>query len=119
MKSALYSAVGVVFPRRRRDVSGRPTSDSRASKEDNNEGRQLFETETFGGNGRTCRTCHSVDTGTVSPRDAAKRLKKDPDDPLFVHDGSDDGLGHGVTRMLADATILIDHSAPGQRHAGR
>ena len=31
------------------------------------EGRRLFERETFGGNGRTCETCHSQDTGTVSP----------------------------------------------------
>jgi cytochrome c peroxidase len=71
------------------------------------EGRRLFERDTFGGNGRTCRTCHSEDTGTVSPRDARKRFRKDPRDPLFIHDGSDDGLGHGVTRMLTDATILI------------
>src|SRR5262245_38766957 len=27
-------------------------------------GRRLFERETFGGNGRTCSTCHSADTGT-------------------------------------------------------
>ena len=26
-------------------------------------GRQLFERETFGGNGRTCLTCHSRRTG--------------------------------------------------------
>src|SRR5262245_38173057 len=31
------------------------------------EGRALFERETFGGNGRTCLTCHGRDTGTVSP----------------------------------------------------
>ena len=30
----------------------------------------LFEDATFGGNGRTCRTCHSRETGTVSPEDA-------------------------------------------------
>ena len=40
-------------------------------------------------------------------RQARRRFKADPDDPLFVHDGSDDGLGHGVTRMLADATVLV------------
>jgi cytochrome c peroxidase len=76
------------------------------------DGRTLFQSETFGGNGRTCRTCHSADTGTVSPQDAAKRFAQDPDDPLFVHDGSDDGLGHGVTRMLADATILMTIPLP-------
>ena len=35
------------------------------------DGQQLFERETFGGNGRTCLTCHSRDTGTISPQDAS------------------------------------------------
>jgi cytochrome c peroxidase len=70
-------------------------------------GRRLFVHETFGGNGRTCQTCHSKETGTVSPQDARRRFRADPDDPLFVHDGSDDGLGHGASRMLADATVLV------------
>jgi cytochrome c peroxidase len=77
------------------------------------EGQRLFDRETFGGNGRTCLTCHSRDTGTVSPRDAKARFQEDPNDPLFLHDGSDDddgdGLGDGVhvTRMLKDATLLM------------
>ena len=77
------------------------------------EGARLFDRETFGGNGRTCLTCHSRDTGTVSPLDARARFRHDPDDPLFVHDGSDDedgdGFGDGqhVTRMLKDATVLM------------
>jgi cytochrome c peroxidase len=77
------------------------------------EGARLFDRETFGGNGRTCLTCHSEDTGTVSPADASARFRRDPGDPLFVHDGSDDedgdGLGDGqhVTRMLKDATVLM------------
>src|SRR5919106_3851213 len=70
-------------------------------------GKDLFERETFGGNGRTCVTCHSHKTGTLSPADARERFDKDPSDPLFLGDGSDDGLGNGVTRMLADATILV------------
>ena len=70
-------------------------------------GKQLFEKATFGGNGRTCQTCHSHSTGTVSPEDAQKRFKQDPNDPLFKHDGSDDGLGHGATRMLTQATVLM------------
>jgi cytochrome c peroxidase len=72
-----------------------------------NLGKRLFEQETFGGNGRTCRTCHSVATGTVSPDDAAARFAANPNDPLFRADGSDDGAGNGVTRMLLDATILM------------
>src|SRR6185503_12391105 len=71
------------------------------------EGKKLFEQETFGGNGRTCRTCHSVQTGTVSPEDAQQRFKTHPDDPLFRADGSDDGLGNGTTRIQRDATIMM------------
>jgi cytochrome c peroxidase len=76
-------------------------------------GRRLFERETFGGNGRTCLTCHSRETGTVSPADARRRFRTDPNDPLFVHDGSDDddgdGFGDGVhsTRMRRNATVLM------------
>ncbi len=75
-------------------------------------GERLFEQATFGGNGRTCQTCHSESTGTVSPEDAKKRFQKNPADPLFRHDGSDDGLGNGVSRMLADATILMTIPLP-------
>lgn len=71
-------------------------------------GRRLFETETFLGNGRTCLTCHSRETGTVSPEDARKRFKRDPSDRLFVHDGSDDGSGSGVSRMLNNATVRVE-----------
>ena len=76
------------------------------------DGKHLFERETFGGNGRTCLTCHSLTTGTVSPLDARMRHAANPRDPLFVHDGSDDGLGHGVSRMLSDATILMEIPLP-------
>ena len=76
------------------------------------DGKRLFERETFGGNGRTCLTCHSSDTGTVSPRDAMLRFLANPKDPLFVHDGSDDGNGNGVGRMLNDATILVEIPLP-------
>lgn len=77
------------------------------------EAHRLFDRETFGGNGRTCETCHSPHTGTVSPADAQARFRRNRRDPLFVHDGSDDddgdGFGDGrhVTRMLDAATILI------------
>ena len=77
------------------------------------EGQRLFDRESFGGNGRTCLTCHSRETGTVSPEDARRRFLADRADPLFVHDGSDDddgdGVGDGVniTRMLDDATVLV------------
>lgn len=79
---------------------------------DVSEGQRLFERETFGGNGRTCRTCHGPRTGTVSPQDAERRLQENPADPLFLHDGSDDGNGNGTSRMLADATILVPGTLP-------
>jgi hypothetical protein len=74
--------------------------------------RRLFTQETFGGNGRTCVTCHSLKTGTVSPEDAQDRYYENPSDPLFVFDGSDDGQGHGLSRMLNDATVLIQIALP-------
>jgi hypothetical protein len=76
------------------------------------EGKRLFESATFGGNGRTCDTCHTGQKSTVSPEDAQKRFKQNPNDKLFIHDGSDDGLGHGVSRMLKDATVLITIPLP-------
>jgi hypothetical protein len=76
------------------------------------EGKRLFEQETFGGNGRTCLTCHGRETGTISPADAQRRFAHNPYDPLFLHDGSDDGRGHGVKRMLTDATFLIGIPLP-------
>jgi len=76
------------------------------------DGKRLFEREIFGGNGRTCLTCHSLETGTVSPADALKRFEASPTDPLFLHDGSDDGQGNGVSRILKDATILIEIPLP-------
>ena len=72
------------------------------------DGKRLFERETFGGNGRTCLTCHALETGTVSPADALRRFQQNPSDPLFTGDGSDDGQGNGVQRMLADATVLME-----------
>ena len=105
MRSALCTAACIV------SLAALAVSASQGSAP-SKEGRRLFDHETFGGNGRTCLTCHSEATGTVSPEDAALRLKRDANDPLFRHDGSDDGLGNGVTRMLADATILVTIPLP-------
>jgi hypothetical protein len=83
-------------------------SGSQAQTSVNEKDQRLFTTETFGGNGRTCQTCHSSLTGTVSPLDAQKRYRQNANDPLFLFDGSDDGQGHGVNRMLTDATVLVE-----------
>ena len=45
-------------------------------------GRELFFNETFGGNGRTCGTCHPADNHfTIDP---AYIARLPPGDPLFV-----------------------------------
>ena len=75
------------------------------------EGRRLFDEETFQGNGRTCLTCHSVKTGTFSPEDAQKRLAVNPADPLFVGDGLDDD-GVGTSRIAEHATVRIEIPLP-------
>ena len=76
------------------------------------DGTFLFEQETFGGNGRTCLTCHSRETGTVAPNDAQRRYAANLRDPLFRHDGSDDGQGRGMRRMLAETTVLVEIPLP-------
>ena len=75
------------------------------------DGQRLFDHETFGGNGRTCRTCHSGDDGTIDPQEVAERLAQNPSDPLFVHDGLDDFVA-GTSRIAAHATILIERELP-------
>src|SRR5687767_1490244 len=75
------------------------------------EGQRLFDHETFGGNGRTCRTCHSGDDGTIDPAEVAERLAENPSEPLFSHDGLDDFFS-GTSRIAADATILIERDLP-------
>ena len=104
----LFMFVGVVFLATTAiQLSGQDNSVG-----DRKDGKHLFERETFGGNGRTCLTCHSRETGTVSPQDTQMRFLDDPFDPLFLHDGSDDGVGNGITRMLIDATILMQLPLP-------
>jgi hypothetical protein len=99
----LLGALVVVF-----SIAAVSLSGQNSSVGERKDGKHLFERETFGGNGRTCLTCHSHETGTVSPQDAKKRFDQNPSDPLFAGDGSDDGQGHGVTRMLSDATVLME-----------
>ena len=75
------------------------------------EGQRLFDHETFGGNGRTCRTCHSGNDGTITPEEVGERVLEDPSDALFLHDGLDDFFS-GTTRIAAHATILIERELP-------
>jgi len=75
------------------------------------EAERLFDLETFGGNGRTCVTCHMREHGTITVDDVAQRLAADPNDPLFRHDGLDDGVD-GVRRIVAHATIRVEIPLP-------
>jgi hypothetical protein len=88
-----------------------PSLSEQCAKRRLQEGRRLFDVETFGGNGRTCRTCHSKKTGTFTPEEAVARLAEDANDPLFLHDGLDDGLT-GTSRITQHATVRIEIPLP-------
>lgn len=95
-------------------------------------GRNLFMNETFGGNGRSCLTCHSPTTGTLSPEEAQARLieaafpprglapglrrayrfPRAQGDALFRAIDSDDGLGELYNRLLEHATIRVHLNLP-------
>ncbi|WP_224248796.1 hypothetical protein [Hyalangium gracile] len=76
-------------------------------------GEALFRQETFGGNGRTCETCHSLATGTVSPAELQSRYASNRNDPMFRALDSDDGVtGLTYLRLLKDATILVSLPLP-------
>ena len=48
-------------------------------------GRQIFDTETFNGNGRTCKSCHDADQGfSITPAGIATLYANDPLAPLFI-----------------------------------
>lgn len=79
------------------------------------EGAQLFNKETFGGNGRRCQDCHpseSGETGTLSPADVEARFQANPNDPLFMHDAADVIGGNTFDRIRQHATILVEMPLP-------
>lgn len=76
-------------------------------------GKFLFEQEKFGGNGRTCRTCHDNETGSISPASAKARFLANPNEPLFRGLDSDEGVsGASYERLKAFATILVGIDLP-------
>jgi cytochrome c peroxidase len=94
-------------------LSLEPTaSDGEKCSSIGNSGQKLFKCETFGGNGRTCATCHSAATGTFSPAEAQALYAKDPGAPLFRKIDSDFGLGLTYTRLLNDAVIRAGVDLP-------
>ncbi|MEZ0310761.1 MAG: hypothetical protein ACAI38_03250 [Myxococcota bacterium] len=76
------------------------------------QGGLIFHFERFRGNGRTCATCHRGAAFDLKPEDVQELHARRPNDPLFLHDGSDDGLGNGTTRIQQNATIRVDFNLP-------
>src|SRR5262245_11908580 len=76
------------------------------------DGKKLFEKETFGGNGRTCSTCHRKDSGTLTLADVQRIIdRRDPNDAFLIHDALDDD-GVGTTRVQAHGTIRMTIPLP-------
>jgi di-heme cytochrome c peroxidase len=79
-------------------------------------GQQLFFGATFGGNGRTCATCHSGSNGTVTVAEAQARFAANPNDPLFASIDSDDGVGNSFNNLLNDVVIRVEITLPPNVH---
>src|ERR1044071_1315277 len=76
-------------------------------------GESLFRQETFGGNGRTCETCHSMATGTVNPAQLQVLYQQNPKAPMFRAIDSDDGTtGSSYHRLLDTSTVLVSIPLP-------
>jgi cytochrome c peroxidase len=72
------------------------------------DGKDLFFHETFGGNGRTCATCHDPrGEFTVSPDLVQQRFLLDANDPLFRPIDSDAGDGASYTTVLTHALFRV------------
>ncbi len=87
-------------------------ADNRPSEANKETGKSLFDKETFGGNGRTCSTCHGKDSGTMSIDEIQKRFVKHTDDPLFRSPDSDDLDGSSFDGLLSTGTIRVDVPLP-------
>jgi hypothetical protein len=109
--TAVPAGRGVVGHPRATELQEQQAVGTGAASSGRRAGEHLFRKETFGGNGRTCETCHSPSTGTLSPGDVQERLQKDPTNPLFLHDGLDDGTS-GTSRITQHATIRIVRPLP-------
>jgi cytochrome c peroxidase len=70
-------------------------------------GRQLFTRETFGGNGRTCATCHPPSNNfTLDPAYIAKLRR---DDPLFVAERNPRLRALENTALLRRSALILEN----------
>ncbi len=68
-------------------------------------GGKLFAGATFRGNGRTCQTCHTKETGALS----ILQVNLLPaSDVLFRHDAADAPGGNTFDRIRQNATLLVE-----------
>ncbi|HWP07652.1 MAG TPA: cytochrome c peroxidase [Polyangiaceae bacterium] len=72
----------------------------------------LFTEEQFGGNGRTCVTCHTAATGTISPAEIQALHDADPSGPMFRPIDSNDGASDDYTELLLRATFRVSIRLP-------
>jgi hypothetical protein len=70
-------------------------------------GKDLFKREEFGGNGRKCVTCHTLQTGDITLDHIQRRFVDNPLDELFRAIDSDDGTGASYNRLLTHATFRV------------
>ncbi len=93
-------------------LAGNPGTAGAAGAGQDPEAAYLFTQETFGGNGRTCVTCHSLDTGTINPAQVQALYSTSPTDPLFRPIDSDDGAGDSYTSLQQRATVRVTIPLP-------
>jgi cytochrome c peroxidase len=76
---------------------------------DGSVGQRVFFQETFGGNGRTCGTCHQPENEFALSPEAVRAIhEREPNDPLFRSIDSDDGDGRDYTSLLEHALIRVE-----------
>lgn len=86
-------------------------------------GADIFFRETFGGNGRTCGSCHPQDNNTTLDAPFVAALKqKSPRDPLFIAD-NDPNLSQLETSDLLNFAAILENvdgfANPTQRFVSR
>ena len=76
------------------------------------DGKFNFETQEFKGNGRTCLTCHTAATGSLSPAQVQAAWNANPNGRLFRKIDSDDGTGASYNLLKTHATVNVELNLP-------